>query len=69
MLPLKYKLLFTMSVLFFQVEDRAQIPLCSLLVFPAIVLIVLKVFWIKVYKGSYQGYWPALMEKCFFLMP
>lgn len=38
MLPLKYKLLLTMSILFLQVEDRAQPPLCSLLLFQAIAL-------------------------------
>lgn len=60
MLPLKYKLLLTMSILFLQVEDRAQPPLCSLLLSPAIAL---KVFWTIVYKERYQGYWPAHMGK------
>lgn len=38
MLPLKSKLLLTASGLLPRVEDRAQPPSCSLLLFPAIVL-------------------------------
>lgn len=38
MLPLKHKLLLNMSILFLQVQDRAQSPLYILLFFQAIVL-------------------------------
>lgn len=38
MLPQKYTLLLTMSILFVQVKDRASLPLCSLLLFQTIVL-------------------------------
>lgn len=64
MLPLKHKLLLNMSILFLQVQDRAQSPLYILLFFQAIVL---KVFWTIVYKESSQGYWPTLMGKLFVL--